>query len=176
MRRSRYLSAVALILGVLVFAPLSPAAAAPHSSTSSHSSTSQRYVRCVGPTETDNIDVAGANQPFADDMGNTWSVNYDITRDVNDNLPCSMRVVARIFDPAPDGTWSGKILVSAMKNAVDIPGSHGTHSGSSTYTTHFVWRGPWFTANTGSYHIQIDEYNGSTICIQCHRAMTNFNL
>ncbi len=117
-----------------------------------------------------------SNQPFADDLGNTWSVNYDIKRDNSDNSPCSMRVVARIFNPAPDGAWSGKIQVSALKNATDIAGSHGTHSGSSTYAAHFVWPGPWFTASTGAYHIQIDEFNGSTICSQCQRAMTNFSL
>ncbi len=46
-----------------------------------------------------------------------------------------------------------------------------------TYAAHFVWQGPWFGVNPGSsYHIEIDEFNGSNICLQCKRAMTNFNL
>ena len=51
--------------------------------------------------------------------------------------------------------------------------SWGQVSGSSAYPNHFVWRGPWFGADFGSYVIKIDLYNGSTAYTQ---AYTTFSL
>jgi hypothetical protein len=86
-----------------------------------------------------------------------------------------MRVVVRIFNPSPDGAWRGTFALMSYQGS-DLASDSGRHSGSGMYATHFVWRGPWFTAATGAYHVQIDEYNGSNVCIQCHRAMTDFHL
>jgi hypothetical protein len=163
---------VALILGVLALAPLSPAAA--HGAILS---ANRVWIECQNTVETDNVQVNGSDNPFVDDMGNNWTVYYDIQRDSVDNVACQIRVVARIFNPVPDGAWKGAFKVFANRDNSYVSASYGKLSGSSSYAAHLVWRGPWFGVNPGSsYHIQIDEFNGSTVCLQCHRAMTNFNL
>jgi hypothetical protein len=113
---------------------------------------------CSATTETDNIQVGSG---YTDNRGNTWYVYYDIKRDNATNLPCQMRIDVRIFNPAPNGVWSGTTAVFAYKNGAYLSGAYGKASGSCTFQAHFVWRGPWFSTSTGNYYIQDSEYNGS---------------
>jgi hypothetical protein len=115
----------------------------------------------------------GNHNPFWDDLGHTWRVYYDIQRDSRDLAPCAMRVVMRIYNSAPDGSWSGTASVFADVNGSYNASSWGEVSGSSAYPNHFVWRGPWFGADFGSYVITIDLDNGSTPYTQ---ANTTFSL
>ena len=103
----------------------------------------------------------GNHNPFWDDLGHTWRVYYDIQRDSRDFAPCAMRVVMRIYNSAPDGSWSGTASVFADVNGSYNASSWGEVSGSSTYPSHFVWRGPWFGGDFGSYVLKVDVYNGS---------------
>ncbi len=124
---------------------------------------------CSATTETDNITVGTS---FTDNRGNTWYVYYDIKRDTLTNLPCQMRVVVRIFNPPPNGAWSGTTAVFAYKNGAYLSGAFGKVSGSCTFQAHFVWRGPWFSASTGSYYIQDSEYNGSNPYTRAYGSFT----
>jgi hypothetical protein len=112
---------------------------------------------CSTTTETDNT----AEGSYTDYRGNVWYVYYDIKRDTPTHLPCQMRVVVRIFNPAPNGTWNGTTAVWAKKNGTYLSVSFGKVTGSCTYQYHFVWRGPWFSASSGTYFIEDTEYNGS---------------
>jgi hypothetical protein len=128
--------------------------------------------RCSVTNETDNIEPGGT---YTDNRGNTWHVYYDIKRDATTNKPCQMRVVVRIFNPSPDGAWSGTAAVFALVNGGYNGASFGKVSGSCTYQYHFVWRGPWFgvSQNLTSYHIEDTEYNGSN---PYTRAYANFSV
>lgn len=125
---------------------------------------------CAYTNETDNIEPGGT---YTDKRGNTWHVYYDIKRDATTNAPCQMRLVVRIFNPFPDGTWSGTVDVFAKRNGVFLSSSIGKVSGSCTYQYHFVWRGPWFNASPGNYFIEDEEYNGSN---PYWRASANFTI
>jgi hypothetical protein len=112
---------------------------------------------CTTTTETDNLEEAA----HIDLRDNFWHVYYDIKRDSVNNAPCQMRVVVRIYNPAPDGVWNGAVGVWAFKNGTYIDASWSKHSGSGTYANHLVWRGPWFSATSATYIIKSVEYNGS---------------
>jgi hypothetical protein len=177
MKRTISLCAATLIvslLGALALALLAPAVASARPS--SRSSSTHAYIECQNTVETDTILVNnGSANPFYDDLGNKWSLYYDIKRDAVDNVPCVMRMSPRIYPPSPDGAWSGTVKTFAI-TGVSTVGS-ATHSGSGTYSAHFVWLGPWFGVNPGSsYHLEIDEFNGSTVCSSCSRAQTYFFL
>lgn len=170
MLRIRSLWAAALMAVVLAL-PTTTALAAHLAATSPQQ---PHYLLCSSTAETDNIQVNnGSHNPFWDDLGNQWIVYYDIQRDTHTNQACDMRVDVRIFNPAPDGSWHGDTEVFADLNGSYIAASDGVIGGSGTYQAHFVWRGPWFGGSTGSYRIQIEEYNGNTAYT---RAYTNFSL
>lgn len=127
---------------------------------------------CSSTNETDNVEPGGT---YTDNRGNTWHVYFDIKIDTVTNDPCQMRVVVRIFNPAPNGAWSGTTGVFAEVNGGVVTASIGKYSGSGTYQAHFVWRGPWFKVGPGaaSYHIEDTEYNGSNPYI---RAFADFTI
>jgi putative serine esterase DUF676 len=120
-------------------------------------STATPVTTCATPVETDNLEQAA----HGDLRDNFWHVYYDIKRDSVTNAPCQMRVVVRIYSPAPDGVWNGAVGVWAFKNGTYIDASWSKHSGSGTYANHLVWRGPWFSATSATYIIKSVEYNGS---------------
>jgi hypothetical protein len=176
---------IVFTLGALALALLAPAAASASRSSSNHA-----HIECQNTVETDtklfvygwpdgvpdpNV-IGGVRNPFYDDRGNQWSLYYDIRRDAVDNVACEMRLAPRIYNPSPahpDGSWSGTVKILASTGGATV--SSATHSGSGTYSQHFVWLGPWFGANPSSlYHLEIDEFNGSTVCSSCARAQTYF--
>jgi hypothetical protein len=131
------------------------------------------YVECATTSETDNVQVNGSRNPFNDDLGNQWIVYYDLKRDSHDFAICEMRVVVRIINPGPDGAWKGTVDVFANINGQYDSASYGKTGGSGTYQAHFVWRGPWFGADSGSFFTEIDEFNGNN---NYPRAWVNFSL
>jgi hypothetical protein len=165
---------IVFTLGALAIGLLAPAAAG--AKPSSRSISNHAYIECQSTVETDTILVSNGNpNPFYDDLGNKWSLYYDIRRDAVNNVACDMRMCPRIYPPSPDGAWSGTVKIFASTGGATV--SSATHSGSGTYSQHFVWFGPWFGVNPGSlYHIEIDEFNGSTVCAKCRRAQTNFTV
>lgn len=169
MPRIRQWWAAALIALVLAL-PTTAALASDQALASPHH---PQYIECQYTNETDNIQVNSSQNPFWDDLGNQWVVYYDITRDIHDNATCSMRVDIRIFNPAPDGSWHGTVDVLAYENGTYNSYSYGQVSSSGTYQYHFVWRGPWFGADFGSYQIETNEFNGNNVYA---RAYTNFSL
>jgi hypothetical protein len=170
MKRIHILWAATFSICVVALAPLPRVAA---HGTTALATPGPDFIECQYTNEYDNIQVNSLGNPTYDDLGNQWVVYYDITRDIHDNVPCDMRVVVRIFNPAPDGSWRGTVQVFADHNNVYDPSSYGKVSGSCTYQYHFVWRGPWFGGDFGSYHIEIDEFNGSNTY---GRAITDFSL
>src|SRR5690349_18874431 len=158
MRRCAYLWAAILVAGLLALTPVSPAAAHPQQSSSS---ISPQYTQCVTTTETDDIEVGSTTNPYTDDMGNKWIVYYSLLRD-NHNVLCGLQVVARVFPPTPDGTWKGTLKVEAFRNGSYISSAYGKLTGGSTTAPgHLVYRGPWFSPDSGSFYILVSEYNGS---------------
>jgi hypothetical protein len=124
--------------------------------------TPTRPPACSSTNETDNIPAPSSNNPYTDNRGNQWSLDYDLLRDATTNQICRMRLVIRVFPPATNGTWKGKVDVFARVNGAYQSASFGSISSSGTYQAHFVWRGPWFSVPTSAnYHLQSDEYNGS---------------
>ena len=144
---------VALVLAL-------PASAALAARLTPHAPARPHWIECQYTTETDNIQPSG--NTFWDDLGNEWIAYYDLTRDSQDGAPCNMRVVVRIFNPAPDGSWHGTINVFAFMNGNYLSSSYGQTGGSCTYQYHFVWRGPWFGMYYGSFIIETNEFNGSS--------------
>lgn len=171
MPRIRFLWVAVLVAVVLALPTTAVLAAHLGPASPQHS----QYLECSSTTETDNIEVTnGSRNPFWDDLGNEWIVYYDIKVDNVMDLPCSMRVDIRIFNPAPDGVWKGTANVFADANGSYLSASYGQISASGTYQAHFVWRGPWFGANRGSsYQIETNEFNGSNVYA---RAYTKFTL
>jgi hypothetical protein len=169
MPRIRRLWAAVLIAVVLAL-PTTAALAADQSSASPQH---PQYFICQYTYETDNIQVNGSRNPFWDDLGNEWIVYYDTTRDVHNDQLCDVRVDVRIFNPAPDGSWRGTVDVLAYVNGAYDSYSYQKVNGSGTAQAHYVWRGPWFGGSTGSYQIESNEFNGSTVYA---RAYTNFTL
>lgn len=169
MPRIRQWWAAALIALVLAL-PTTAALAADQAPASPHH---PQYIECQYTNETDNIQVNNGSNPFWDDLGNQWVVYYDITRDIHDNAPCSMRVDIRIFNPAPDGSWHGTVNIYAYVNGAYNSYSYLQFNGSSTYQYHLVVRGPWFGADFGSYVLYTNEFNGNSTY---SRASTNFSV
>jgi hypothetical protein len=128
---------------------------------------------CSVTNETDNIQPSNGTNPYVDNRGNTWYVYYDIKRDAKTNAPCQMQLVVRIFNPAPNGAWSGTASLYTLVNGNYDSASFGKVSGSCTYQAHFVWRGPWFKAGSAYYHLETFEYNGSNAYT---RAWANFSI
>ena len=128
---------------------------------------------CSVTNETDNIQPSNGTNPYVDNRGNTWYVYYDIKRDAKTNAPCQMQLVVRIFNPAPNGAWSGTASLYTLVNGNYDSASFGKVSGSCTYQYHFVWRGPWFKAGSAYYHLETFEYNGSNAYT---RAWANFSI
>jgi hypothetical protein len=160
----------AVLFALLLALPASTALAAQQTPTGA-----QRplYVECAMTSETDNTQPTGSHNPFTDDLGNQWNVYYDLRRDSHDFAICQMRVVIRIINPPPDGGWKGTVDVFANVNGQYDSASYGKVGGSGTYQAHFVWRGPWFGADSGSYFIETDEFNGNN---NYPRAWANFSL
>lgn len=128
---------------------------------------------CSVTNEADNIQPSNGTNPYVDNRGNTWYVYYDIKRDAKTNAPCQMQLVVRIFNPAPNGAWSGTASLYTLVNGNYDSASFGKVSGSCTYQYHFVWRGPWFKAGSAYYHLETFEYNGSNAYT---RAWANFSI
>lgn len=162
MRRMRHLG-MAVLVAVVLALP-STAALAAHLALTLPSQ--PRYIECASITETDNIQVNSSSNPFWDDLGNQWIVYYDVQRDSHDGSACNMRLVMRIFNPSPDGSWKGTAVLAAFDEGVMVSNARGQVSGSGTYQAHFVWRGPWFVPDVASYQIQISEINGDSLYLQ----------
>jgi hypothetical protein len=113
---------------------------------------------CASTTETDDNERAS----YLDNRGNDWHVYVDLKRDSTTGAACQMQVVVRIFPPAPDGTWKGKLGVMSYNGSNLVSGSAGTVSSSTSAPGHLVWRGPWFNVSPGNtYSAKTVEYNGS---------------
>jgi hypothetical protein len=113
---------------------------------------------CTSTTETDDNERAS----YVDNRGNDWHVYVDLKRDTSTGAACQMQVVVRIFPPAPDGTWKGKLGVMSYNGSNLVSGSSGTLSSSTSAPGHLVWRGPWFNVSPGyTYSAKAVEYNGS---------------